>query len=67
MATFAAYESSWLVLYGRCGWGPGHGHGNTRSAPHLQSMPHLAAVPDPQPTEQGQGLKCILMGTMSSP
>ena len=30
-------------------------HGNTRSEPRLQPTPQLAATPDPQPTEQGQG------------
>ena len=31
-------------------------HGNTRSKPCLQPTPQLMAVPDPEPTEQGQGL-----------
>ena len=33
-----------------------HSHSNTRSEPHLQSTPQLTAMPDPEPTEQGQGL-----------
>ena len=31
-------------------------HRNTWSKPHLQPTPQLTATPDPQPTEQGQGL-----------
>ena len=31
-------------------------HGSTGSKPHLQPTPQLVAMPDPQPTEQGQGL-----------
>ena len=38
-----------------------HSHRNTRSEPCLQPTPQLTAMPDPQPTEQGQGLNCILM------
>ena len=30
-------------------------HSNTGSEPHLQPTPQLMVVPDPQPTEQGQG------------
>ena len=30
-------------------------HSNTGSEPHLQPIPQLTVVPDPQPTEQGQG------------
>ena len=32
-----------------------HSHCNTGSKPHLWPMPQLAAMPDPRPTEQGQG------------
>ena len=32
-----------------------HSHSNTVSEPHLRPTPQLAATPDPQPTEQGQG------------
>ena len=32
-----------------------HSHSNTGSEPHLQPTPQLTAVPDPRPTEQGQG------------
>ncbi len=31
-------------------------HSSTGSKPHLQPTPQLVAMPDPQPTEQGQGL-----------
>ena len=31
-----------------------HRHSNARSEPHLQPTPQLMAMPDPQPTEQGQ-------------
>ena len=30
-------------------------HSNTRSEPRLQPTPQLTAMPDPEPTEQGQG------------
>ena len=30
-------------------------HSNTGSKLHLQPTPQLIAMPDPQPTEQGQG------------
>ena len=33
-----------------------HSHSNTGSEPRLPSTPQLMATPDPQPTEQGQGL-----------
>ena len=33
-----------------------HTHSNTGSKPRLQPTPHFTATPDPQPTEQGQGL-----------
>ena len=32
-----------------------HSHSNTRSEPRLQPTPQLTAMPDPQPTEEGQG------------
>ena len=31
------------------------GHSKAGSEPHLQPTPQLMAMPDPQPTEQGQG------------
>ena len=34
----------------------GHSHSNTGSEPNLQPIPQLTAKPDPQPSEQGQGL-----------
>ena len=33
-----------------------HSHSNVGSQPRLQPTPQLTATPDPQPTEQGQGL-----------
>ena len=33
-----------------------HSHSNVGSELHLQRTPLLMATPDPQPTEQGQGL-----------
>ena len=52
-ATHAAYGSSWArgqtedaVV--------GHSHSNMGSQQHLQSIPRLVAMLDPQPTEQGQ-------------
>ena len=32
-----------------------HSHSNARSKSPLQPIPQLTAMPDPQPTEQGQG------------
>ena len=32
-----------------------HRHSNTRSEPHLGPTAQLTAMPDPQPTERGQG------------
>ena len=32
-----------------------HSHSNLGSEPHLQPMPQLMAMPDREPTEQGQG------------
>ena len=33
-----------------------HSHNNAGPEPRLQPIPQLMATPDPQPTEQGQGL-----------
>ena len=33
-----------------------HSHSSTGSEPHLRPIPQLMAMPDPEPTEQGQGL-----------
>ena len=33
-----------------------HSHSNRGSEPHLQPTPQLAAMPDPQPTEQASGI-----------
>ena len=38
-------------------------HSNTGSKPQMQPIPQLIAMPDPLPTELGQGLNCILMNT----
>ena len=40
---------------GSCSWGLHHSHGNTRSEPNLGASLQLVALPDPQPTERGQG------------
>ena len=32
-----------------------HGHNNARSKPCLRPTPQLMAMPDPSPTERGQG------------
>ena len=40
-----------------------HSHINIESEQHLQPTPQLKAVPDPQPTDQGQGSTRILMDT----
>ena len=56
MATTAAYESSQARDHIRgtaadlC-----HSQGNAGSEPHLQPPQQLAAIQDPQSTEQGQG------------
>ena len=42
-----------------------HSHSNTGSELHLQTTPQLVAMPDLQPTEQGQGSNCILTETSS--
>ena len=33
-----------------------HSHSNARSEPHLQPALQLKAIPDPEPTDRGQGL-----------
>ena len=33
-----------------------HSHNNAKSEPRLRPTPQLMAMPDPQPTERGQGL-----------
>ena len=38
-------------------------HSNAGSELHLQPMPQLMAMLDPQPTEQGQGLNPQLHGS----
>ena len=38
-------------------------HSNAGSEPRLQPTPQLTATPDPQPTEQGQGLNPQLNGS----
>ena len=35
--------------------GPHHSRSNIGSNPHPRPMPQLTAMPDPQPTVQGQG------------
>ena len=51
-----AYGSSQAQgLIGAVATGLGWNHSNGRSEPHLQCTPQLMAMPDPQPTEQGQG------------
>ena len=56
-ATFAAHGDS--QARGQIGATPAglhHSYSNTRSKPRLQPILQLTATPDPQPTEQGQGL-----------
>ena len=56
MATPVAYGGSQARGHLRAATaGLHHSHRNTRSEPHLQPMPQLAAMPDPSPTERGQG------------
>ena len=62
-ATPEAYGSS--QARGRIGAaaaGLHHSHSNTGSELHLWLTPQLAAMPDPQPTELGQGLKPLPHG-----
>ena len=40
-----------------------HSHSNTRSELSLQPIPQFMVVPDPWPTEWGQGSTCVLMDT----
>ena len=42
-------------LIGAAAAGLHHSHSNVRSKPCLRATPQLTAMPDPQPTEQGQG------------
>ena len=42
-------------LIGATAAGLHHSHNNTGSEPHLRPTPQLTAMPDPQPTERGQG------------
>ena len=39
-----------------------HSHSNAGSEMHLRPIAQLMAMPDPQPTEQGQGLNWSLHG-----
>ena len=38
-------------------------HSNTGTEPHLQPTPQLTAMPDPQPTERGQGVNLCPHGS----
>jgi len=40
-------------------------HSNLGSESHMQPTPQLTAMPDPQPTEKGQGLNPHLRGYYS--
>jgi len=54
-----AYGSSWTrgrIGGAAAGAAAGLRHSNLGSKPHLQPTPKLAAVLDPSPAEQGQGL-----------
>ena len=66
-ATLAAYRCSQARgQMGATALGLCHSHSNMGSKPclhHLQFTPQLTVTPDPQPTEQGQGLTRILMDT----
>ena len=42
-------------LIGAVAAGLCHSHSNIRSEPHVRPTPQLMAMPDPQPTEPGQG------------
>ena len=44
------------ILIGNVAAGLRQSHSNVGSEPRLQPTPQLTATPDPQPTEQGQGL-----------
>ena len=55
-ATSAAHGGSQARdLIGATATGLGHSHSNDRSEPGLQPMLQLTAMPDPRPTERGQG------------
>ena len=55
-ATPMAYGSSQASgRFGAVALGLHHSHSNLGSEPCLQPTPQHMAVPDPQPTEQGQG------------
>ena len=57
-----AYEGSHARgLIGAVAAGLCQRHSNVGSEPHLQPTPQLTAMPDPQPTEQDQGLNPHLM------
>ena len=45
----------WLPAYTTALAGPHHSHSSVGSEPCLQPTPQLAATPDPQPTQRGQG------------
>ena len=52
-----AYEGSQARgVIGATAAGLHHSHSNTGSEPSLRPTPQRTATPDPQPTEQGQGL-----------
>ena len=55
-ATPAAYGNSQAKgQIGATAAGLHHSHGSSGSEAHLQPTPQLMAMPDPQPTERGQG------------
>ena len=54
-------------LIGAVAAGLHHSHSNTRSEPSLQPTSQLTAMPDPQPTEQGQGSHLQPHGSQSDP
>ena len=43
--------------------GPHQSHSNARSKLHLRFTPQLTEMPDPEPTEQGQGSNPQLHGS----
>ena len=56
-ATHAAYGGFQARgLIGAVATGLRQSHSNAGSEPRLQPTPQLMAMPDPRPTEQGQGL-----------
>ena len=50
-----------LIGAGAAAAGLHHGHSNGRSELHLWATPQVMAMPDPWPTDQGQGSNHILM------